>query len=408
MKRALLVAALLLLTATAVARSPVGDPRSTLVYPEQHLPITFSHSKHLELGLQCQVCHVAATTSTDARDSLVPGHPQCNICHLTQAPDAVERYPKAGCGACHTAIDGGTHADVDPMGQPLPTAPQPERIDIPPARITFSHKLHVDLGTPCLECHVGVDSADLATRQHLPTMRTCLDCHTGGAAPSECTTCHLQGDGGRLLTMLDSRGRLRPSGQFRPDDHDQGRWLEVHRAAARTDEASCGACHDADSCLDCHDGLQEPIGLHPADWKNTHGLEAQRRTLDCLACHEVEADCRSCHAEAGVTPSGFPSPENLDNPGDLTFHPNGWRGEPGTIPTGEHHSFQARRSLETCVACHGGEGESLCLECHGALVSPHPDAWAEDVGTWRFGQGEGTVCLRCHLPGDPVLAPLNR
>jgi hypothetical protein len=402
-RTALAVAAALLLVGTglAVARDPTAAPRSLEVYPAQSLPITFSHRAHLSQGLQCVTCHAGATTSEETRDSLIPGHAICTLCHLVQAPNAHELYPRAACTTCHAALTEGTPAHVDPTGLPLPDAPQPPRLVIPTARITFSHKLHIDEGVPCLQCHAGVDQAALATRDHLPTMTTCLGCHDGGKAPGECTTCHLQGDGARIRTSMNRTERLTPSGRFRPDDHSDPRWLHIHRSAARTDEASCGACHDAGACLDCHDGLEKRVDLHPADWKMTHGLEAQRRTLDCMACHEPEADCRSCHTAADLIPSEFP--------GDiLRFHPEGWAGVPGEIPDANHHSFQARRSLETCDVCHGGAGEDLCLECHAGLVNPHPTRFGDDPGRWRFGQGGGTVCLRCHSPNDPELDSLRR
>ncbi len=407
MRRALLIAAAAVVVgvatwATAAGVDPTKAPRSLDVYPAQELPITFSHTQHLAQGLQCVTCHAGATTSEQTRDHLVPDHQVCALCHLVQAPNAAELYPKAGCPACHQGLVGGTPAHVDPKGIPRADAPQPARIDIPPARVTFSHKRHVDEGVPCLQCHAGVDEAALATRAHLPTMATCLTCHDGGKAPSECTTCHLQGDGGRFLTDLGGLSAVRPAGRFRPDDHSDPRWLTIHRSAARTDEASCSACHDAGACLDCHEGLERRVDLHPADWKMTHGLEASRRSLDCLACHEVEAGCRSCHAEAEVTPDSFDGDR-------LRFHPEGWAGTPGEIPDENHHSYSARRSLETCDACHGGdEGEELCLECHAGLVNPHPDSWEGDVGRWRYGQGEGTVCLRCHTPDDPALDGVRR
>ncbi|MCP4873694.1 MAG: hypothetical protein GY898_33830 [Proteobacteria bacterium] len=397
MRRSLAIAVVLLLASgLAIARDPTAAPRSVEVYPEQSLPITFNHERHLTQGLQCVTCHADAVTSESPQDLLTPNHEVCSLCHLVQAPNAAELFPKAACTTCHAGLTEGTPEHMSPTGQPLETAPQPARIQIPTARITFSHKTHVDEGVPCLQCHVGVDTADLATRNHLPTMTTCLGCHDGGEAPSECTTCHLQGDGGRILTPLNKEEWLKPSGRFRPDDHSDPRWLKIHRSAARTDEASCSACHDTGFCLDCHDGLDKRVDLHPADWKMTHGLEAQRRTLDCMACHEPESDCQICHTEAELVPGEFPSDS-------LRFHPEGWGGTPGEIPGAEHHSFQARRSLETCDACHGGAGEALCLECHAGLVNPHPESWGEDVGGWRYGQGEGTVCLRCHAPNDPEL-----
>lgn len=403
---ALAIGVVLCVAALGSGASEAQWSASTVVVPEQSLPITFSHQKHLAQGVQCQLCHGSVLDSLDARDHNIPGHLTCGICHRMDLPNAGEMFPKSACTTCHGGFEAGEAAQLSgpPLFAPLDGAPRPPRVVIPPALITFPHKTHIDAGVPCLDCHQGVDSADLATRDHLPTMATCLGCHDGMKAPAECTTCHLQGVGGRVLTDLGGAQPLMPSGRFRPDDHGDPRWLKVHQSAARVDEAGCESCHAKNFCLSCHDGTQKRVDLHPADWVMTHGLEAQRRSLDCYACHEPTVDCISCHTTAQVVPGRFPSPTAETDPGDRRFHPVGWAGAPGEIPGTEHHSHQARRALETCEACHT---EDLCLTCHAAQVNPHPAAWAEAPDGFPFGQGEGTVCLKCHSPQDPTLSRLR-
>jgi len=382
-------------------------PRSEYVYPEQSIPLRFSHARHQALALQCVLCHGSALTSTDARDDHLPDHTFCALCHPMQVPNAAELYPPSACDDCHVGYTEGRPEHCGPTGQPLETAPPPEPVVAPAARLTFGHAVHVDAGIPCLDCHPGVDQADLATRDHLPAMADCMGCHDGIQAASECTTCHLQGDEGRFLTDMGGGVTLQPTGQLRPDDHGHPRWLQLHEASAKADASTCDSCHAPQDCLDCHDGIDKRLDLHPADWTMTHGLEASRRSQDCYACHEIEADCQSCHTQAAVLPGAFPSPINEANPGQLRFHPDGWEGVVGEIPGPEHHSHRARRSLDTCQSCHLGD-EARCIECHQSLSSPHPRSWLEDQGAWRFGQGDGSVCLECHVPGDPLLQGLER
>jgi hypothetical protein len=409
--RALLVALVALCGVGLSLTTARGDgpvrPRSVDVYPEQSIPLRFSHARHQALGLQCVVCHGAAATSTDARDDHFPDHTICALCHPMQAPNAAELYPPSGCDDCHVGFVGGLPEHCGPTGLPLPSSPLPDPVVAPPARLTFSHAVHVDAGVPCLECHVGVDGGDLGTREHLPTMADCMACHDGIQAASECTTCHLQGDEGRFLTDLGGGRLLMPTGQLRPDDHTHPRWLQLHESPARADDSSCNACHAPQDCLDCHDGVDKRVDLHPADWTMSHGLEASRRSQDCYACHEVEADCQTCHRQAAVLPGSFPSPTRETDPGSLRFHPEGWGGDVGAIPGLDHHSHQARRSLDTCQSCHLGD-EDRCIECHQSLSSPHPRSWLEEQGDWRYGQGDGAVCLRCHVPGDPNIAGTGR
>ena len=86
------------------------------------------------------------------------------------------------------------------------------------------------------------------------------------------------------------------------------------------------ACHEVKDCLDCHDGVKKVEGLHPADWVMTHGFEAQRRGLDCQACHDVETDCQSCHEDAGLKPGLFPGGPAATEDQGIRFHPQGWAG----------------------------------------------------------------------------------
>ncbi|MBJ95452.1 MAG: hypothetical protein CMP23_13400 [Rickettsiales bacterium] len=396
------------IAAQAAARAAFALPDAAaakLIYPEQDLPLRFSHRRHLELGAQCQLCHASSLTSEDVRDHNLPGHEQCGICHLMELPEAGKLYPPAACDTCHTRFVASALNGTGPAAAVVTSAessrPQPAAVVVPPALLRFSHKLHIDGGTPCLTCHAGVPEVDLATRDQLPSMAVCLGCHDGVKAPSECTTCHLQGQGGRFLTDLGRGALVRPQGRFRPDDHHHPRWDREHASAARLAPESCSSCHSPSQCLDCHDSPFPSVDLHPADWVMTHGLDASRRSLDCQACHDRRSFCADCHERAAVTRGSFPG--LLGEPqGSLRFHPVGWRGDLGEIPGPEHHSHTARRSLETCDGCHQ---QSECLECH-SFINPHPVSWADASGAWRFGQGEGRVCSNCHRPGDPALMRL--
>ena len=401
MKRLLLLLALLPVLLGGPVAAEKG-PRSTLIYPEQQIPLRFFHEKHLATGLVCEVCHTTVLGSTQTEDRNLPDHTLCAACHRSEQPDAATAYPKSGCETCHEGWTEGSHTQIGADLKPVPDGPKPPPVVMPPARITFSHKLHVEQGAVCLDCHIGIDTAEQGTVQHLPTMYTCLSCHDGRKAPDECTTCHLQDMGtGRVLTDLFGTDPLAPAGRYRPDNHGDPEWIRRHESAARADQDQCAACHAPSQCLDCHDGVQKDQRLHPGDWQMTHGLEAQRRSLECFACHDSERWCADCHDEAQVARGQFPGVTG-DPPGTAAFHPAGWEGVLGEIAGPEHHSHVARRSLETCQTCHT---EDQCVECH-SFVNPHPDRFAEP-GSWSFGQGSGAVCSKCHLPGDPNLSALQ-
>ncbi|MCO4772330.1 MAG: hypothetical protein KDA24_20010 [Deltaproteobacteria bacterium] len=401
MKRALLLSvAFVLLASTAWSSGPKA-PRSNDVYPAQEIPLRMVHKRHLDNGLVCEVCHSTVLTSTQVSDRNLPGHQLCAACHRAELPNAHEQFPKSGCSDCHEGWTEGLPEHLGADLLPRADAPQPPPIVIPPALLTFSHQKHLDQGAVCLDCHKGVDQADRATVQHLPTMYTCLTCHDGRKAPDECTTCHLQDPGtGRQATALDG-DPMAPGGRFRPDDHRDPEWLHRHEFAARADQDQCSSCHEQRQCLECHDGVQKLQRIHPGDWQMTHGLQATRRDLECKACHDSQDFCADCHDRVQTSMGQFPG-QRGDPPGDARFHPPGWKGELGEIPDAEHHSFQARRSLETCQTCHQPD---QCVECH-SFVNPHPDSYT-DAGNWRYGAGEGEVCSTCHLPGDARLEGLR-
>ena len=57
------------------------DPPSSVIYPDQRLPLVFTHAAHLQRGATCADCHGAAATSRSAVDNLLPGETACRGCH---------------------------------------------------------------------------------------------------------------------------------------------------------------------------------------------------------------------------------------------------------------------------------------------------------------------------------------
>jgi hypothetical protein len=375
-----------------------GEFRSEIVLPAQRIDLRFDHGKHLALGAQCVLCHASVPSSTTALDRHIPDHATCAICHRMEREDGGALYPKSACTTCHEGFADGAPTQLDPRFMPLPGAPSPGSLVLPPARLAFPHATHVDEGIPCLDCHVGIDKATVGTRDHLPNMYDCLECHDGRKAPDGCTTCHLQDPSGRVETSFPGSPPLKPGGRFRPDDHGDPEWLRLHEHGARTEPRSCDACHEPRECLVCHDGVQKPP-IHGSDFVMTHGLLAQRRDPQCSACHEASF-CTDCHDAAKVRPGAFPSPL-AEPPGTGRFHPEGWAGAIGTIAGPEHHSHQARRALDTCTTCHEQDD---CVACHAA-VNPHGERFTDAPSAWRYGAGDAPVCAECHGPSDPNRRP---
>ena len=114
---------------------------SPVIFPEQALPIRFSHRQHLGFKLQCDFCHDQAESSVAAADNLTPGEESCASCHKIDRsrPDKDAR-PAARCDACHLSFDPSRPHEV-------------ARVEIPPPHLRFNHKVHADRAIPCTRCH---------------------------------------------------------------------------------------------------------------------------------------------------------------------------------------------------------------------------------------------------------------
>jgi hypothetical protein len=388
----LVLAALLLFGAVALGAS--RRSLSTVVYPPQVLPLSFSHARHQgRAAMPCVRCHPAATTSLVARDDLMPTQAACEPCHiidLQQAPAKAagpgdQQAPGQGGGACALC-----HPGWDGQGQP-------PRLVVPEAALRFNHALHADQKISCERCHGSMATVGMATRADLPSMAECQSCHEAKGLSSRCATCHPSEPSGRLTTAL-------PAGQLVPADHGPD-FATRHGRQAQLGGA-CDSCHGNAFCVGCHDGKLEPLATHPGDYARLHAVDARKDTRACAGCHRIETFCTGCHARTGVMPdkrtSTFPTRRLGAPAGSARFHPPGW--STGTARGGrttQHHAFAAQRNLAACASCHR---EDFCIGCHrssGAVgrdgISPHGPAWRGSARCRAIRQKNSRVCLRCHL-----------
>lgn len=356
---------------------------SPVIYPQQQLPIVFSHAKHLARGTACAACHPDAASSRSAVDNLLPTEAACRVCHPIDRNDpqrTVANAPPARCDACHPGFT---------------TAAAIARVAIDTPQIKFSHAAHASL-VACTRCHGDLSRVDLATRQQLPTMGGCLGCHS--ATPDDCTKCHLATLGGLVTTDLP-RGKLIPRATGLGDAHGPT-FARDHRQEAVQSDATCAACHDRSTCVACHQGVTKPAEFHPANYLLGHAVEARRGKPDCTACHRAQSFCVGCHERSGVGRRGD-TQFDPDNPG-RAFHPPGWVSRTGG---GNRHALDARRNITSCVSCHR---EDDCLRCHTAepgatfRASPHPAGWRASARCRALDRGNRRMCLKCHITASEL------
>jgi hypothetical protein len=367
-----------------------GEPVSPVIFPEQALPLAFSHAQHLAgEGVHCELCHEGASGSRSSLDNLLPSEQQCARCHAIDRrqpePPAAAGQPTGRCVACHRG-----YAAEQPVARAV----------IPPPNLKFSHRVHAQARVSCQTCHgdLEAEGVGLATRAQLPTMELCLACHDGRAAPAGCPTCHLAEPGGRIRTDYDA-GRLEPSGSLRADAHTP-LFRTSHAAVAQNDATYCESCHAKEFCVGCHSGAVKPLDFHGNDYVSLHAIEARRNQPDCSACHRAQTFCVACHSRTGVAYDGRGSEFRDPASGALgaRFHPPGWAAFDGRGP--DHHALEAQRNLRQCASCHR---EQFCTSCHSAepsnpfRVDPHPAGWPASPRCRALRQRAGRMCLRCHI-----------
>lgn len=375
----------LLALATTKARADADGP-SHVIYPEQRIPLHFSHSVHLTQGrATCRSCHEGAWTSTSARDRLLPAPAVCDRCH---GPSHTQGAAKEGCPRCHVA-DGKNAAP---------------RLLIPRANLFFPHAKHVTRNIGCAQCHGDLSRAERATRASLPRMQQCLTCHdqpdaaARGEAKSACDTCHLPAvagvAGGRLRTSFPE-GELKPPAWLRGAAHTPD-FTETHKRKAGEDSSFCATCHTEDSCASCHDGRVRPRGLHPNDYLSMHAIEARLAMHRCTSCHQETSFCLPCHQRLGIAQTSGAGARMAGR-----FHPS--RAVYTDPPRGPgHHAAEAQRNLAACVSCHV---ERDCIACHGARgIGAGIRTHRPGFDCARAMGRNARPCFACHVPDDPVLA----
>ncbi len=244
--------------------------------------------------------------------------------------------------------------------------------------LAFSHALHAEEGLGCTDCHAGAQDSD---EPGLPAAAQCALCHEAGDAekPPE----------RRVATLFDGREfrgadvtHLSDELKFAHGEH-VGLGLECnacHRgieASTAVDSsvavtmADCRRCHAgagvADTCETCHTQIrtdQRPPN-HEHAWVQLHGSSVRGglpgAANDCAMCH-TESSCATCHE--------VESPPN---------HKGAWRLKA--------HGVAAGMDRQGCAVCHRSD---FCERCHEETPpQSHKGAWGGPLDQH---------CLTCHFP----------
>ncbi|MES2221756.1 MAG: cytochrome c3 family protein [Acidobacteriota bacterium] len=136
--------------------------------PEQ--PVPFSHKEHAgTLKMGCEYCH---TMSRSGETLLIPRATFCMQCHQTVAADdpSVKKLAE--------------YAETD---RAIPWV----RIYELPSFVSFSHKIHLQHGATCEQCHGQVAQRTRLFKESDISMAACINCHREKQASTDCSTCHM-------------------------------------------------------------------------------------------------------------------------------------------------------------------------------------------------------------------------
>ena len=168
-------------TATSPSQNNAASPNTTTTQETTSVsqaeplrgpvqPVPFSHKEHAgTLKMDCQYCH---TLSRSGETLMIPRAQFCMQCHQTVATD----NPGVQKLAQYVKTD-----------RTIPWV----RIYELPSFVSFSHKVHLQHGATCEECHGQVAQRTRLYKESDISMANCVNCHRETKASTDCSTCHM-------------------------------------------------------------------------------------------------------------------------------------------------------------------------------------------------------------------------
>ncbi len=238
----------------------------------------------------------------------------------------------------------------------------------------------------CLPCHQRETPGLVkpwASSAHARAKVSCADCHGEDGASNH------PGDGSRSVVDAEICGRCHKKAlqQHRASKHGIG--FRAGRACTRNRPASPG--RNA-GCRSCHEkGSELPIEQVECARFLAQTPEMQRQ--GCMACHQVETRCDSCHSAHGTDLALVRDPGSC-----ATCHMGPDHAQYEMWKTSRHGvawALQGEASSPSCVGCHmpGGSHDVSQGISMGLGGQPYPPEKRRRERTRMVA-----ICARCHTP----------
>lgn len=244
--------------------------------------------------------------------------------------------------------------------------------------LAFPHKVHVDEGLECADCHPGATDGE---EPGMPGLQSCLLCHKeldAAKPPEKQITSLFEGNTFKAIRAnhLSSEvifSHSRHAG-VESSCNTCHTGIETNERIGRDMHITMSRCmechaerHVVDDCATCHREIRREVmpASHQQNWKQKHGQVVRAETNEiadtCSLCHS-EATCVACHMDV-------PPPN----------HNNFWRLH--------GHAIAASMDRQNCAACHRPDS---CERCHQSMLpQSHSGMW---------GAPKDTHCNGCHFP----------
>ena len=132
-------------------------------------PLPFSHKAHAgDLKLACKMCHRSPDPG-EMMGTVAPG--VCMQCHSAIRTESPAIQKLAAAARQNREIDW-------------------TRVYSIPAFVAFSHRIHLEGGSTCQDCHGNIAARDVLYRERDISMRGCMDCHRAKKISNNCRFCH--------------------------------------------------------------------------------------------------------------------------------------------------------------------------------------------------------------------------